>query len=153
MLTIRSSSSGNIVFEFVRCCERGSSEGAIETGGSDFLHEDPNVCGHSTPSHRSDHSARLVSWQSLVGPVAADQVGLDGGHEPVGVGLAGEAPRAFPICRVPASHPPRFAPVMLGLGSLWWAFVDRYWRVVLPTLGIVGSIGAVAVLVAALVLG
>jgi hypothetical protein len=49
--------------------------------------------------------------QSRVGPVAADQVGLDGGHEPVGVGLAGEAPRAFPTCRVPVSHPPRFAAV------------------------------------------
>jgi hypothetical protein len=34
--------------------------------------------------------------EAWVGPVAADEVGLDGGHEPVGIRLACEASRAFP---------------------------------------------------------
>lgn len=34
--------------------------------------------------------------QAGVGPVAADEVSLDGGHKPVGVGLAGKALGSFP---------------------------------------------------------
>lgn len=34
--------------------------------------------------------------KSWVGPVTADQVGLDGGHESIGVDLVEEAPRRFP---------------------------------------------------------
>lgn len=43
--------------------------------------------------------------------------------------------------------------VTLGLGALWWAFVDWYWRIALTMLGIAGSIGAVALVVATLVPG
>ncbi|GBE23433.1 hypothetical protein BMS3Bbin01_02817 [bacterium BMS3Bbin01] len=49
--------------------------------------------------------------QARVGPLAADQVGLDGGHEPLGVDLAGEALGAFPPGRVPVADPPRFRTV------------------------------------------
>jgi len=45
------------------------------------------------------------------------------------------------------------AAVTLGLGALWWAFVDRYWRTVFKMLGIGGSIGAVLLVVWVLWMG
>lgn len=42
------------------------------------------------------------------------------------------------------------AAVALGLGALWWAFVDRYWRTVFKTLGVAGSVGAVLLVIAVL---
>lgn len=38
------------------------------------------------------------------------------------------------------------AAVTLGLGALWWAFVDRYWKTVFRVLGVGGAIGAVLLL-------
>jgi hypothetical protein len=38
----------------------------------------------------------------------------------------------------------------LGLGALWWAFVDRYWKSAFKVIGIAGSIGAIPLVMAVL---
>jgi hypothetical protein len=49
--------------------------------------------------------------QAWVGPVAADEVGLDGDHESIGVDPTDEAPRPFPTSQVAIADPPGFAAI------------------------------------------
>ncbi len=53
----------------------------------------------------------MILDEPRVGPITPDEVGLDSGHEPVGVRFTGEAPRPLPTQRIAVTDPPRFAAI------------------------------------------